>query len=462
LTSSATAPKHSPTLRAGVHLELEFTDLLANGQGVGRAQGMVVFCFGPLPMERARVRIAEVKQRYAVAELIELLSESPQRVQPFCPVFGICGGCQLQHLDYATQLEWKRETVANALRRIGGFAEIVVAPAIGMNDPRAYRNKMALIVDHRAAPVLGFYRQRSHDVVAIDACPVVSASLNSVLRRFVATRETAPMARLLRDARHLVARSANATGQIVLNVTTGRRSDEARRVAPLLMAEMPDVAGVTNSYDPPSANAILGRSHQLLAGSPEIEEEIGGVRYRFSAASFFQVNVEIVGRIFEFLEPHLANPGRIVDLYCGVGTFSLYFAKYGWSVVGIEESPQATAEATANARRNGLERKVRFETGRVERMTGAPSVCRALVDGAVVFLDPPRKGCHEATLEAIAHHRVPKVWYLSCDAATLARDLKFLVAKGYRLAIVQPFDMFPQTGHVETLVELEYSDRVNR
>jgi 23S rRNA (uracil1939-C5)-methyltransferase len=160
-------------------------------------------------------------------------------------------------------------------------------------------------------------------------------------------------------------------------------------------------------------------------------------------------------QIFAFMAPWLAQPGRIVDLYCGAGTFALYFARHGWQVYGIEESPRAIAEANANARLNALADRARFETGRVEELTRAPRVAKILKESDAVFLDPPRKGSDEAVLRAIADARVEKVWYLSCDAATLARDLKFLAAKGYRLDGVQPFDMFPQTGHVETLVRLE-------
>jgi 23S rRNA (uracil1939-C5)-methyltransferase len=217
------------------------------------------------------------------------------------------------------------------------------------------------------------------------------------------------------------------------------------------------LAGVTNSFDLSSANAVAGRHQLLLEGEAEIEETIGGVRYRVAAGSFFQVNVEMVGRIFEYVLPWLAPPRRIVDLYCGVGTFALFFAKHGWRVEGIEENAHAVAEANANARRNALEERVRFTAGRVEQLAVGPTLAKTLRDTDVLFLDPPRKGCDELTLGAIADARVPAVWYLSCDPATLARDSKFLVAKGYRLGSVQPFDMFPQTGHVETFVQLEYS-----
>jgi 23S rRNA (uracil1939-C5)-methyltransferase len=432
-------------------------DVLANGQGVGRASGVVVFCFGPLPGERARVRIETVKQRYAVAAMLELLVESPKRARPFCPVFGACGGCQLQHLAYDAQLKWKGDVVRNALLRIGGFTEVEVSEAIGMNEPRAYRNKMSAVVDHRSNPPgLGFYRQRSHEVVPIDACPIVTPQLDAVLEALVKNRGSATISPMLRGARHLVARAAEASAQVVLTITTDAPIAAAQRDAQAVRRELPAVAGIGNSYGPASENAVLGRHYQLLDGEGEIEESVGGVRYRISAASFFQINVQILERIFDYIEPWLNRPGNIVDLYCGSGTFALYFAGHGWSVTGIEENRHAIAEAEANARLNALGARARFEAGRVEQMARVPRVARILQEADVVFLDPPRKGCDGAVLSAIAQARVRNVWYLSCDAATLARDLKFLASKGYRLGVVQPFDMFPQTGHVETLVQLEH------
>jgi 23S rRNA (uracil1939-C5)-methyltransferase len=458
LTTSGTAPDDHLTLKKGVELELAFTDLLANGQGVGRAGGIVVFCFGPLPGERARVRVTEVKQRYAVANCIEIVEKSPQRGQPFCPVFGTCGGCQLQHLAYSAQLEWKRSVVREALHRIGGFTDVAVNETVGMAEPRAYRNKMSLVVDRRTKPpALGFYRQRSHDVVPIDACPIVVPKLDDDLRRLNALRDNDAVSAMLADARHLVERASSEDDASVLTITTARPSEPAERAAPVLVRDGPVFAGITNSFDLSSENAILGRRQRTLSGDAEIEERIAGLRYRFSAASFFQVNVEMVRRIFEWLAPRLATPGKIVDLYCGVGTFSLFFAKHGWNVHGIEESAPAVAEAKGNVRRNGLEDLVRFTTGRVEALASSGALGKAIGGANVLFLDPPRKGSDETTLGAVTEARIPSLWYLSCDPATLARDSKFLVAKGYRLSTVQPFDMFPQTGHVETLVRLEYS-----
>jgi 23S rRNA (uracil1939-C5)-methyltransferase len=389
--------------------------------------------------------------------MLELLVESRERARPFCPVFGACGGCQLQHLAYDAQLRWKRDVVRNALLRIGGFPEVEVRETIGMDEPRAYRNKMAVVVDQSSKPpALGFYKQRSHEVVPIAACPILTPQLDAVLAALVEQRGDSTIAAMLRGARHLVARVARATGQVVLTVTSAGAVVDAPKIARSFRQKLPAVVGVGNSYGLASENAILGRHYQLLDGEGEIEESVGGLRYRISAASFFQINVEILERIFNLIEPWLKRPGNIVDLYCGSGTFALYFARHGWNVTGIEENRHAIAEAEANARLNQLADRARFETGRVEQMAGVPRVARILQEADVVFLDPPRKGCDEVVLSAIAQARVRNVWYLSCDAATLARDLKFLVSKGYRLGVVQPFDMFPQTGHVETLVQLEH------
>jgi 23S rRNA (uracil1939-C5)-methyltransferase len=420
---------------------------------------MAVFCFGPLPEERALVTVTSVKRRYAVAELERLLVTSPLRAQPFCPVFGICGGCQTQHLNYPAQLAWKRELVRNALVRIGGFAGAEVRDTVGMLVPRSYRNKMALVVKHESVPpAIGFYKQRTHDVVPIDACPIVAAQLSDYIAPLKAARADGVVAAALDNAMHLVVRSSRAAGEAVLMVTTARASDAVQRAAPALRSGLPGLAGVVNSFDLNSENVIAGRRRRVVSGSGDVEEVIAGLRYRISPGSFFQVNVEIVGRIFDFLEPYLRKPRRIVDLYCGAGTFAIFFASRGCDVLGIEESAPAVDEALVNVERNGLTASVRLRKGRVEEVVRARDGAQALERAGVVFLDPPRKGSDEITLGALAAAGVPRVWYLSCDPATLARDLKFLAAKGYRIGAVQPFDMFPQTGHVETLVMLELAN----
>jgi 23S rRNA (uracil1939-C5)-methyltransferase len=416
---------------------------------------MVVFVFGPLPQERARVRITTVKPKYAVGVLVALLARSRYRTKPFCPVFGECGGCQVQHFAYPAQLAWKRGVVENALKRIGGFESVTVRDPIGMINPRNYRNKMSLVVDHSASPPnLGFYKQRSHQIVPIEGCPIVEPQLDQYIGHLNVMRNERDMEPMFNEARHVVARTASSSQQTVLTITTPAQSANVARQGGSMLANLPGAVGVTNSFDLSGENVILGRKQSIAAGRAAIEEKIHGVRYRISAGSFFQVNTEIVARILSFMEPGLRESRRIVDLYCGVGTFALFFAKLGSTVFGIEENPAAVAEAEENAEINGLGAQVRFTMGRVEDAVRRTDVIDELKNAEIVFLDPPRKGSDEQTLSAIAEAEVQNLWYLSCDPATLARDLKFLASKGYRLGVVQPFDMFPQTGHIETLVTL--------
>ena len=454
-------PGHAPAAApaVGARAWLQFTDLLANGQAVGRLDGFVVFVWGPLPGERAEVRITEVKPKYAVGDVIAYETRSAHRAEPFCPVFGECGGCQVQHLDYPAQLAWKAQIVRSALQRIGGLGAVDVRLPVGMNEPRAYRNKMALVVDPSGPEtVFGFYQARSHALVRIDGCPVVLPQLDAAIAGLYEAARAPESAAALREVKHAIVRAGVASGEAVVSLTTAERSAAVAAAAPAIAARIPGAVGVSNSYEPRTANAVLGRAMTYVWGRHEMEETIEGVRYRVSPASFFQVNSEMVGRIFRFLAPGV-GPGRaIVDLYCGAGTFAIFFAMRGASVVGIEENAAAVAEARANAARNAVEGRVRFVAGRVEGAVAHAEGKRALAEAEIVFLDPPRKGSDEATLAAIAEACVPNLWYLSCNPATLARDVAFVVARGYRLGAVQPFDMFPQTGHVETLVTLHRDD----
>jgi 23S rRNA (uracil1939-C5)-methyltransferase len=434
---------------------VEFTDLLANGQAVGRFEGMVVFVDGPLPGERARIRLTEVKAKYAVGDVLERETTSPDRAEPFCGVFGACGGCQVQHLAYPAQLAWKRRIVQDALTRIGGFTDLHVREPIGMREPRAYRNKMALVVETSGdAPVLGFYRARSHDLVPIERCPIVLDSLDAAigdLNMAACAPETAPA---FAGVRHVIMRSGLQAQSGVLSLTTETKSAAVAALAPLLAERVRGVGGISNSHQLANANAVIGRQMDFVWGKREMEETIEGVRFRVSPASFFQINGEMVASIFRALAPLIVDAPKIVDLYCGAGTFAIYFASRGAQVVGVEENGAAVAEARQNARLNRVDERVRFVKARVEGELGNPDGREALRAAQIVFLDPPRKGSDEATLAALAAANVAQIWYLSCNPATLARDLRYLAGRGYVVDLVQPFDMFPQTGHVETLVTL--------
>jgi 23S rRNA (uracil1939-C5)-methyltransferase len=442
-------------LAPGSVARVAFTDLLANGQAVGRVDGMVIFVTGPLPGERARVRIASVKAKYAVGDVVEYETRSEFRAQPFCPVFGECGGCQVQHMSYPAQLSWKEQIVRNALRRIGGLGDVKVQHPVGMTFPRAYRNKMSLVVENSAAGTsLGFYQARSHALVPIAGCPVVLPQLDAAIKALNEAAVAPETAGMFAGVKHAIMRMGAASNQAVLSLTTERPSQAILAGAYTLARKLMGVVGVSNSFEPRNANAVMGRKMNYVWGAREMEEVIDGVRFRVSPASFFQVNSEMVGKIFRFMTPGLQEPRRVVDLYCGAGTFAIFFAMRGAHVVGIEENPAAIREANMNAELNGVADRSTFIAGRVEGAIANKEGKAALAAADIVFLDPPRKGSDEATLDAISDARVKNVWYLSCNPATLARDLAYLKTKGYEIGVVQPFDMFPQTGHVETLVTL--------
>lgn len=422
---------------------------------------MVVYVLGPVPGERARVRIESVKAKYAVAELVELLDRSPDRVEPFCGVFGVCGGCQVQHLAYPAQLAWKRGIVENALRRLGGISGARVGMPIGMDDPRAYRNKMALVVsasDGEAGATFGFYAARTHDIVPVETCPIVMPQLDRAIAGLWDAARSRETALAFKGARHVIARAGRASGEEVISLTTERASGTLPALAAEVAAKLPGAVGISNSFEPASENAVMGRRNVSVYGQSEMTEEIDGIRFRVSPASFFQVNSEMVGKIFGYLARHVVGTRRIIDLYCGAGTFSLFFAKHGARVVGIEENPHAVREAHANAALNGVSEQTAFINGRVDEALRSKAGAAALASADVVFLDPPRKGSDEVTLAALARVRVPHVWYLSCNPATLARDVAQLIRAGYVLGGVQPFDMFPQTGHIEALAALHRPD----
>ena len=439
----------------GTIVDVDIVDLLANGQGVGRVDGVVVFVWGPLPGERARICIVEVKAKFMVADCIDILERSADRVEPFCGVFGACGGCQVQHLSYPAQLRWKRTVVAAALQRIGALGEVAVEETVGMETPRAYRNKMALVVDQSdERPRLGFYQMRSHELVPIDDCPIVLPALDRDLHELTAAAADPARNALFEDVRHIVVRRSRAGTDGVAALTTLRPQSGVAPAAEALRTRMPGIRSMSNSFDPAGENVILGRREQLIAGGGEMEEQLGALRFRVSVHSFFQVNTEMVERIFAELAP-LVTPGmKMLDLYCGAGTFSIFFASHGASVVGFEENTRAIEEARVNAALNGVVEQTDFAAGRVEALVKQHRWRKTLDTAEVIFLDPPRKGSDEATLSEILGSSARVIWYLSCNPATLARDCARLAGGGFALERVVPFDMFPQTGHVETLALL--------
>ncbi|MDQ6781726.1 MAG: 23S rRNA (uracil(1939)-C(5))-methyltransferase RlmD [Candidatus Eremiobacteraeota bacterium] len=446
--SGAPKPAAAPPSSA----ELSIDDLLANGQGVGRLDKLVAFVTGALPGEEVRAVIEARKPNYLSAHASAILRPAPERVPSVCPVFPECGGCQVLHLEYAAQLAWKRRMLVDALQRIGGFAGVDVSPAepSELIDGTRYRNKVSLEVGPGAPPAIGFYAARSHRVVRVEQCPVLLPRLNDAVVQFIDLAKRRPQ--LLDDVRHVILRTSATHDRLVLCLSTHRRPALDNALLAALREHMPALTGIAVSWSPASPNAIFGRQFQRLWGSDRLIETVCGAQFEFGLTSFFQINSAMLGTIGRELLDRLRGASRVVDLFCGVGTFAVLLGKVGMSGTGIESDGRAVDEAAANAARNQVTRCSFERAGAQEAVAGARG--HTLLDGCdAVVLDPPRRGCEPQLLEALARERVPRIEYLSCNPATLARDAKILGAAGYALGVVKPYDMFPHTGHVEALAE---------
>lgn len=420
----------------------------SEGQGVGRVNGYAIFVPGALAGETVRMHIIKVTASYAVGKLLEVSVPSPDRVQPSCPAYPACGGCSLQHLDYAAQLRLKQRFVSDALTRLGGFREIAVQPTLGMDTPWRYRNKGSFplaTAEHGVA--FGFFRPRSHTLVPLADCPIQDERIVSVARRVsewaTAYRISAYDESTRRGIlRHVMARVTTTGECMAVIVTTGKLPHEAE-----LLALLQDVDSVYHNINDRDTNVIFGTNFRLLAGAAALSEEIAGRRFSVGPQSFLQVNAVqtavLYGEAVRLLAPKSAE--TVVDAYCGVGTISLLLSAHAGRVIGIESVEPAVRDAERNAAENGCT-NVSFHVGNVEDVLPALDVS---IDALVV--DPPRKGCDARVLQAILDSSAKRMVYVSCNPATLARDLRILADGGFRLETVQPVDMFPETCHVETI-----------
>ena len=438
---------------------LTLEDLLENGQGVGRAAGVVAFVTGGLPGETVRIAVDVVKRNYVSGHVKTIEQASPDRVAPFCPVFPQCGGCQTQHLAYQSQLKWKQRMVGDALARLGGLRGVQVDDTIASpNEKRSvqpddhqhstgYRNKASLVTRFAGGRTrLGFYAARTHRVVPIEGCPVLLPRLDAAVRELVAFAGKTP--RPFAGVQHVVAR-ASATGPaLVLSFNGAKPNNVLGGLADELRASIHGLTGLTISWELENENAIFGKRIAGLWGSPALEETIAGARLRFGISSFFQVNTAVLELVAQRVIAELSDASRVVDLYCGVGTFGVILGMRGVASTGIESFKPAVDEAAANASLNGVVNAAYEHADAAEAVSGKRGRTLLARTDAVI-LDPPRKGCEPAVLTALSGNAVPNILYVSCNPATLARDAKILVEQGYRLERATPYDMFPQTGHVE-------------
>lgn len=458
-------------VRKNQEIEVYIDDLGLKGEGIGHFEGFAIMVLGALPGEKVLCHIIKVTSRYAVGKLLRILEKSPARQEPVCPVFGKCGGCSLQHLSYEAQLSWKEERVKAALQRIGkldpaSLQQIRFSPIIGMKAEQAlgYRNKAQFPFGRRDQKVIaGFYQAHSHEIVAIDSCPLQDERINTLYHKtlaFLSSHPIEPYDMTTGEGvlRHLYYRAA----QEGLSMTLVVAKDQAIPKQELIeFAKENGVLSLSLNLQPAPTNVILGSHTITLFGSTHLEDQLmvddETLSFQISPESFYQVNASQTGKLYQ-ASLNLANlsPNDLVlDLYCGIGTITLFAAKLCRHIFGVEVVPQAIENAKSNASLNQIE-NASFLCGSAEEVL--PSLIQELgrpLD--VVLVDPPRSGLDKTVVETLLQAAPSRIVYISCDPSTLARDIDlFCHADGscYLVEAVQPVDMFPQTTHVETVVLL--------
>ncbi len=462
---------------------IEITDMGVNGEGIGHYEGMTFFIKDAVIGDTVLAKAIKVKKNYGYARVEELLTPSADRVTPPCPVCRPCGGCQIQALSYEAQLRFKLQKVRDALLRIGGFSEEllnhVMEPPVGMEGPFRYRNKAQLPVgaDLAGNPVMGFYAAHTHAIIPMDDCllgieanaPVLAGVKAWMNQYHISHYDEKTQTGLVR---HVLIRYGFATGQLmVCLIINARKLPHADEFCSTL-AEINGMTSISYNCNTENTNVILGNETVCIWGQPYITDSIPfydvqedvfvptgrTVTYHISPQSFYQVNPVQTARLYSTAAAYAGLTGQecVWDLYCGIGTISLFLAHQAGQVYGVEVVPQAIADARENASLNGIT-NVQFYVGKAENVEVQPSTMQpqiALPAPDIIIVDPPRKGCDGRCIETMLRVAPQRIVYVSCDPATLARDLKILCDGGYELTRARVFDQFPQTVHVETVTLL--------
>jgi 23S rRNA (uracil1939-C5)-methyltransferase len=439
----------------GQVIELMITGHAHDGAGVGKVEGFTVFVPLAVQGETVRARITQVKKTYAKAVLEEIVSAHPDRTRPLCPIYEQCGGCQLQHLSYEAQLKQKRQQVMDHFMRIGGMTDVVIHPVLGMDEPWRYRNKAQVPfgwINGRA--VAGFYASGSHEIVDMESCLIQHSANDQAVAKVkeLARKLKIPIYDEVKHRgvlRHVMVRTGYHTGEMmVVLVTNGEHLPHKKELVRELVDSLPQLKSVMQNINTKRTNVVLGEKSRVLWGENVIHDKIGDVVFAISPHSFFQVNPVQTKVLYDQVVRYaqLSGEETVIDAYCGIGTIALYLAKKARRVYGVEIVPQAIQDAKENAGLNHMNH-VHFEVGRAEEVM--PRWLREGIRPDVIVVDPPRKGCGPATLDAAVGMGPERLVYVSCNSATLARDAKYLKERGYQVTEVQPVDMFPHTGHVE-------------
>ena len=445
-------------------LTLRIERLSSDGSGVAHsADGEAVFVPGTAPGDEARVRIVKDCGRYAFGILDELLTPSPDRIPVDCPVAGPCGGCSLRHLDYAAELRAKQESVLDAFRRIGGL-EVPVLDILPSPEVDRYRNKVQFPVgvDKNGAPCIGFYAGRTHRIVPCPDCKLQPGVLNEIgnaLCAFFAQQGIRPYDEQSGKGlvRHIFLRRGAHSGQImVCLVCTRAKLPHAEQLCTALREQFPAISTILLNVNAKNTNVILGGENHILYGPGYIEDTLCGVPVRLGPLSFYQVNTLAAERLYGVAAQYaqLTPDDALLDLYCGMGTIGLSMADQCRELIGVEIVPEAIESAKANAARMGKAVAAKSRFFCADAGQAATQLAAEGLHPDIVMLDPPRKGCDEATLSAVVRMAPRRVVYVSCNPATAARDAAWLEKNGYHAEKVQPVDLFPRTKHVETVVLL--------
>ena len=440
---------------------LEIVDCGTDGEGIGKADGFTVFVKDAVIGDTVTAKIMKAKKNYGYGRLMEILNASPYRVEPVCPSARQCGGCQLQAVSYEEQKVFKEKKLRGHLERIGGFTELPMEPLIGMDEPYHYRNKAQFPVgrNKEGRIVTGFYAGRTHAIIENRDCALGIPQNKDVLDRVIAHMEKyniAPYDEATGKGlvRHIFVRYGFFTGELMVCLIINGQDLPHQRELVEKLCEIPGMTSISLNMNKKRSNVILGDKVKTIWGEDYITDKIGDISYEISPLSFFQVNPKQTWKLYskalEYADLH--GEETVWDLYCGIGTISLFLAQNAKFVRGVEIVPAAIEDAKRNAQINHIE-NVEFFVGKAEEVLPREYEKNG-VYADVIVVDPPRKGCDEMLLKTILKMQPKRVVYVSCDSATLARDLRFLCDNGYELKKVCGVDQFPQTVHVETVVLL--------
>ena len=437
--------------------EAVITDYTSEGQGVAHIEGCAVFIPNAIAGEKYNVRIELARKTWAAGKIVEILEKSPHRVNRECPVAKLCGGCDFWHMDYEEESRLKAERVKNCLNRIGG-ENLENVPILAAPDCHGYRNKAQYPVSFKKKAYAGFFRAGTHQVVENDRCLILPAETDAVkdtVMEYVNKHKISVYDEITGEGllRHIYVRRGAVSGQVlVCLVINGRSIPKVHE----LVARLKKIDGFTTlvlSVNQKKGNAVLGDEFITIHGPGYIEDTLCGLTFRLSPRSFYQVNHHQAQRLYQAAieQAQITKDDTVLDLYCGVGTITLAMASAAGQVIGVEVIPQAVEDAKDNAQRNGIENAQFFcgDAGQAALELEAKGI-----KADVVVVDPPRKGLNADTIEALARFAPRRIVYVSCDPATLARDVALLKERGYRLQNAMAADLFPRCSHVESVVTL--------